>query len=242
MASETILVDNIVARACERLINTSTVPTELDTRLRWACDDAIRSYVSETRPQDFITTATKSIVAGTSEYACPDDFFEFMPDGVRFDSTDYRKLSYMTREQYDRMGFERMQATGNPIYYIPEYRKASDASFYYKLWPTPSANFTLRLYYRAIPTSVRATTSGDGTYLDKRLPTMMVHRLIEGIIMQFPDYLDAGTLAWAEKRWQDAIRLGKDSSTKQAGEPLIPDEMSGARRFEEGPIPPLTLS
>ena len=217
------LVDDLVKRVNFMLFGTTTIDSVYDTDIRWALELAMVEWATETRPQDLTTTGTVTTADGTSEYSLPDDFWELRPMGVRINQSPYYTLTPIQKTTFQRYELDSQTGTGTPTHYILVSRNASSAEFKIRLYPTPNAILSVKVDYTALPAKIRDTTSADGTYMDKRLPPALIGALPMRAAMSFPHLLDSAQLGGYTARWQDIMRISRDTANKQGGAQIVPE-------------------
>lgn len=232
-------VDDLVKRVNFMLFGTTTIDSVYDTDIRWALEQAMVEWAVETRPQDLITTGTVTTANGTSEYSLPDDFWEMAPAGVRINQDPYYTLTWIPKSSFQRYELDGTATTGTPTHYILLARQAADAVFKMRLYPTPNATLSVKVDYYALPTKIRDSASGDGAVIDRRLPPALIGALPMRAAMNFPNLLDASQLGAFNARWQDVLRLSRDTAVKQGGVQIVPDLMDGGVDF--GPRAPSVI-
>lgn len=226
MAVETMLVDDLVEEVNYRLTGSRSLDTNLDESIRVALDWALRTFVREVQPQSFETSATKAMVDGTSEYDLADDFDQMLGDGVRLNYSPYVTLSRMTRAQYDRLELASLSQEGRPWAYCILGRSTTTNAAVIRLVPTPGATEntqTIRYHYRAMPTAIRATTSGGGTFIDRRFPPSNYLDLVEGALTKFTNLLTPVQVESYRRGFMKAIESAQRNAALQTGEGASPD-------------------
>ena len=217
------LVDDLVKRINFAVTGSTTVDDALTVDARWALEAAIMEWVLATRPQDVTTTGTVTTADGTAEYALPDDFWEMRPNGVRLNASPYTTLRYMTQAEFQRYEFHSITTTGTPVYYAILSRSSSTGLMQIRFLPIPNATLTIKVDYVPLPAKVRDTTSGDGTYIDKRVPSGLVIPLAHrAAVLGFSHMLDAAQIGAFERSWQEALRMSRDTAVKQGGVVAVP--------------------
>lgn len=232
----TVLLDDLVKEVNFRATNSRTVDSNLDATIRIAIEWAAKEFVRKTEPESYRTQGSISVVAGTQTYDLPEYFDQMYPSGVKFASSDYRTLTWIPREAFDRYQLDYTQGQGVPILYTLMGRSPTTGLAQLKLWPNPSVSRTLTIFYRpyvyalvsTTPTEIAATTSGDTSILDYRFPATYGKDLINGAMTQLPQYFTPEQLSAATRSWLGALQDAKADAGLQGGEPSRPDAASYA--------------
>lgn len=223
------LVDDLVKRVNFAITNSTTVDSTLDSDIRWALEEALMNWIVETRPQDLTTTGTVTTANGTAEYSLPDDFWEMRPNGVRIDGSPYTTLCHLQKEAFQRLQLYSNTGTGTPSHYAILQRSASTAIMSIRFYPIPNATLSIKVDYVALPSRPSTTTSGDGAYLDKRVPPALILPLVRrAALIGFSHMLDASQQAAFADAWATALRLSKDTAVKQGGVIVTPEAWNPA--------------
>lgn len=231
MTVETMLVDDLAASVNFRLTGTRTVDTALDGEIRLALDWALKTFVSRVQPQSFETRGSITLATNTAEYDLPDDFDQMLGDGVRYSTSPYYTLMRFTRAQFDRSELARETSSGRPEYYGVLGRSTSTRAAVMRVHRKPSSTYNgtvLYVHYRAFPTSIRATASGDASVIDKRFPPTHYLDLVDGALTKFTNYLTAQQVDEYRRNFQRAIDDAQRDASLVGGEGFRPDvENSG---------------
>lgn len=217
------LVDDLVKRVNFAVTGSTTVDDALNVDIRWALEAAQLEWLFATRPQDVTTTGSVTTADGTAEYALPDDFWEMRPQGVRLNASPFTTLSYLTQAEFQRYQLHSVTTTGTPSAYVLLARSASTGLMQIRFMPIPNAILTVKVDYVPLPQKLRDTTSGDGTYIDKRVPSGLVLPLARhAAVLGFSHMLDAAQIRAFEKAWEKALEISRDTAVKQGGVVAVP--------------------
>lgn len=190
MAQSTETLSSLRSEVTFRLKNRDDLDSRINSRLNWT----IRQLVVDLELPDFESTATTSLVSGTSSYDIPSDAFSI---SLVKNTTEDRILSPITPAAYDAY---RETETGEPTFWARYGLKLL-------LRPIPSSDYagdSLRVRYKALP----AKMSGDTDtfplpdYCEEAAVTGTVYRMHRDL-----NEVERAKAAWVQfKAMANAIR------------------------------------
>lgn len=239
MAVESITVGELVERVCFVLTNSTTVPSGLDTDIKWALDAALDEFCNKYDMPSFRAEGSVSWVASTQDYALPDDFRRMIEPSVRYATAPKYVMAYVELQEWDGLEADRFAVDQNrPRFYTILGADASSGALQIRPLPTPSAAADLVFQYIAKPTPI--SSASDATVVDRRFPTHLYHALVEMAVTKFPQYVSRDRIQIAEANAGIAMRdlartahpvIGNVHIQKRYGAPgrlpYIPSGLSG---------------
>ncbi len=229
MAVPTMLVDDLVKEVNFRITGARDIDDAHNTSIRYMLDWALMSFVRDVQPQSFETVGTISLVAGTAEYDLADDFDQMLPDGVRFSAAPFSQIHRMTRAVYDRYQFASQTGQARPAYYILLGRNASTRAVVMRLHPTPvTSSVVVKYHYRGFPASIRATTTGGGTYIDARFPPTHWLDLVDGACSKMTNVFRPDQIAMFQRAFVMAKASMRTNASHFVGEGTEPESLGAS--------------
>lgn len=206
MAIEALTMGTLKSRIHQSLANTGTVDANLASDLGWHINAVIRDIVQKTEHPAFRVEATASFVSGTNVKALADDVSSVIEGTVRHSADDYLPLQWFDYEEMLRVNPRFLVTTndGRPRHWTLRNRDATTGLLQMLVSPVPDANYDIKYYYHAYPTSV--ISAADGTEIDKRFPREFAHLILDGVLLKYAEYLTPTKLAYHQQAYAQGVR------------------------------------
>lgn len=219
MAVETITLGELSKQVLMVIANaeSTTADAAMTRQVRWAIHSALREFVSRVQPVDFRDDKDITVIAATKDYSLDDSFMQMIEPGVYFTAADYRTLEYKTEQAFRAERLEASPNSSDPWFYLLRKRDSTTGAQQLRLWPTPSANRTIRYHFVAL--SAKLYDGTDVTVIDPRLRPDFHQYLIDGAVYWLRRYLNVGG-DWQpyHQAWERAIEAARKMQPAVVGQ------------------------
>jgi len=218
MVVESKTVQDLVSRVSYILTNDPTPPATLQTEIQWALDWSMRDMALKGILSAFKTEAQLSLVAGTSDYTLPDDFYSLIEPSMYFNASPRWPLRFYTEQDRVEYGLtETLQTSARPYWWTILGRDLANSTGRHsvRFLPTPDTTYTINYTYIAVPESI--VTKSLNEDIDVRFPRDKTQALIYGAATMFPAYLGADQQQYYQAKYLETLQDLRLSATPVIG-------------------------
>jgi hypothetical protein len=241
MTVETMLIDKLVTQTWSGVSGVvgaaiADVPAGWQTEIKWALHCALREIIERTEHAAFRTRAVVNLAAATTTYPLPDDFHRMIEEGVKFGTTDFRTLEYISEQDWDAKMLDANTTQTDPWLYTVLGRKSTTGAAQIKFWPTPGSIRQVSVHYLAFPIKVHDMV--NGTSIDARIPPEYHHILVTGALRHLPRYISDSDWQKANGLWEVYVAEARKKSVQVTGQTYQKElYSSGLGAFGLGRVP-----